>query len=116
MVELVRSGPTPEEPAKKFEPTAQAIRNWVARADRDAGARADGLTSTEQDDLRRLRREVKVLREEKEVVLVSEESTSTNTVHDRVVTMAAGDTLDVAVGHFLDDSTPVNFTICSSAP
>jgi transposase len=68
MVELVRSGRSPEELAKKFEPTAQAIRNWVAQADRDAGARADGLTSTEQEELRRLRREVKVLREEKEIL------------------------------------------------
>ena len=42
MIELVRAGRTPEELAKEFEPSAQAIRNWVAQADRDEGRRADG--------------------------------------------------------------------------
>jgi transposase len=35
LVELVRAGRTPEELAGEFEPTAQAIRNWVRQADRD---------------------------------------------------------------------------------
>ena len=39
MIELVRSGRSPESLAKEFEPTAQAIRNWVAQAERDAGRR-----------------------------------------------------------------------------
>ena len=52
MVELVRSGRSPEELAREFEPSAQAIRNWVGRADRDEGRRADGLTSAERDELR----------------------------------------------------------------
>ena len=43
LVELVRAGHTPEQLARKFEPTAQAIRNWVAQADRDDGRRPDGL-------------------------------------------------------------------------
>jgi transposase len=68
MVELVRSGRSPEELAKKFEPTAQAIRNWVAQAARDEGSRSDGLTTEEREELRRLRRENKVLREEKEIL------------------------------------------------
>ena len=38
MIELVRAGRTPEELAKEFEPSAQAIRNWVAQADRDGAA------------------------------------------------------------------------------
>ncbi|MBX3205598.1 MAG: hypothetical protein KF764_11060 [Labilithrix sp.] len=52
-------------------------------------------------------------------VLVNEESTSTNKLHDLVRTLAAGDTLDVAVGNkgdFLDDSTPVVFKIRSTSP
>jgi transposase len=53
----VRKGRTPEEVARQFEPSAQAIRNWVRQADRDAGRRQDGLTIAEQDELRRLRRE-----------------------------------------------------------
>ncbi len=42
MVELVRSGRSPEELAREFEPSAQAIRNWVGRADRDEASRKAG--------------------------------------------------------------------------
>src|SRR5690242_13918901 len=68
MVELVRAGRTPEELAAEFEPTAQSIRNWVVQADRDDGRRADGLISAEKDELARLRREVRQLREEREIL------------------------------------------------
>ena len=54
MVELVRAGRTPEELSKEFEPSAQAIRNWVRQADRDEGRRADGLTSVERGEIREL--------------------------------------------------------------
>jgi hypothetical protein len=40
MIELVRAGRVPEELAKEFEPSAQAIRNWVAQADRDERRRS----------------------------------------------------------------------------
>lgn len=33
MIALVREGRTPEELARQFEPSAQAIRNWMAQAD-----------------------------------------------------------------------------------
>jgi transposase len=62
MVELVRAGRTPEELAKEFEPTAQSIGNWVRQADRDEGLRKDGLTTSEREELTRLRRENKQLR------------------------------------------------------
>src|SRR5262245_16411329 len=68
LVGLVRAGRNPEELATKFEPTAQAIRNWVRQADLDAGRRQDGLATEERKELRRLRREVKVLREEREIL------------------------------------------------
>jgi transposase len=68
MVELVHAGRSPEELAKEFEPTAQAIRNWVAQSDRDEGRRNDGLTSVEREELRRLRRENKQLRIEREIL------------------------------------------------
>jgi transposase len=68
LVEMVRAGRQPEELAEKFEPTAQSIRNWVAQADRDDGRRQDGLTTEEREELRRLRRENKILREEKEIL------------------------------------------------
>ncbi len=68
LVELVRAGRNPEELAEKFEPSAQAIRNWVRQADRDDGRREDGLTTDEREELRRLRRENKTLREEREIL------------------------------------------------
>ena len=39
MVELVRAGRTPEELAREFEPSAQAIRNWAKQSDLDEGRR-----------------------------------------------------------------------------
>ena len=68
LVELVRGGQSPEELARKFEPSANAIRNWVVQAARDEGGRADGLTTDEKEEIRRLRREVRVLREEREIL------------------------------------------------
>ncbi len=68
LIELVRAGQTAEALAKKFEPSAQTIRNWVRQADLDDGARTDGLTSEEREELVRLRREVRTLREEREIL------------------------------------------------
>ncbi len=68
MVDLVRAGRTPEELSREFEPTAQSIWNWVRQAERDQGVRTDGPTTDEKEELRRLRRENKVLREEKEIL------------------------------------------------
>ena len=68
MVELVRAGRNPSELAKEFEPSAQAIRTWVEQADRDEGRRADGLTGAEREELQRLRREVRQLRQERDIL------------------------------------------------
>ena len=68
MVELVKAGRRPEELEKEFEPTAQTIYNWVAQADRDAGRRHDGLTSAERDELRELRKRVKRLEQERDIL------------------------------------------------
>jgi transposase len=68
MVDLVRAGRTPEELSREYEPTAQSIWNWVRQAERDGGVRHDGLTTDEKEELRRLRRENRVLREEKEIL------------------------------------------------
>ena len=68
MIELVRAGRTPEELAKEFEPSAQAIRNWVAQADRDEGRREDGLTTAEREELNRLRRENRQLKLERDIL------------------------------------------------
>jgi transposase len=68
MVEQVRSGRTPEELSREFEPSAQSIWNWVRQAERDQGVRLEGLTTDEREELRRLRREIKVVREEREIL------------------------------------------------
>lgn len=68
MVALARSGRTPESLSREFEPSAQAIRNWVEQAGRDAGLRADGLTGAERKELRRLRRDNKRLRVERDIL------------------------------------------------
>jgi transposase len=43
------------------------LRNWLARADVDEG-RKDGVTTSEREELVRLRRENRVLRMEKEIL------------------------------------------------
>ena len=68
-VRLVRSSErNPEELGRDLGCSAQAIRNWVRQADLDAGRRGDGLTTAEREELARLRRENRVLREEREIL------------------------------------------------
>src|ERR1700746_4102376 len=52
MVELVRSGRTPDELSREFEPTAHSIWNWVRQADRDDCHRQDGSTSRKCEERR----------------------------------------------------------------
>ncbi len=68
MVELVRSRRSPDQLAREFEPSSQSIRNWVAQADRDEGRLGDGMTGVEREELGRLRRENRRLREEREIL------------------------------------------------
>jgi len=68
LVELVRAGRSPAELAREFEPTAQAIRNWVAQSARDAGHGDGGVTTAEREELNRLRRENRQLRLEREIL------------------------------------------------
>lgn len=68
VVELHRSGRSIRGLGKEFEPSEQTIRNWIKRADLDEGRRDDGLTTEDRDELRRLRREVKTLKMEREIL------------------------------------------------
>ncbi len=68
IVELHRAGRKFSELAREFEPSEQTIRTWVKRADLDSGRRADGLTTAEREELRRLRREVRTLKLEREIL------------------------------------------------
>ena len=68
LVEMVRAGRSPAELAEQFEPSEQCIRNWVKQAERDEGKRQDGLTTAEKEELGRLRRENRALREERAIL------------------------------------------------
>ena len=68
MIELVRAGRTPGSLAREFEPTEQTIRNWVKQADLDEGLRSDGLTREAREEMRRLKRDVKRLRMERDIL------------------------------------------------
>ncbi|WP_409148137.1 transposase [Pseudoxanthobacter sp. M-2] len=68
MIELVRSGRTPEELARQYEPSAQAFRNWVAEADREVSRGSDGVTLEDRAELQRLRAENRRLRQERDIL------------------------------------------------
>jgi transposase len=77
-----RVGRTPEEPSREFEPSGQSIRNWVRQAERDRGARADGLTSAERTELAQLRRENRRLKQERDILSKSRGLVRTRDRHD----------------------------------
>ena len=64
---LAKQGRTAWDLAREFEPTSQTIRGWIRQANIDQGLVA-GVTSDEKEDLARLRREVEILREEREIL------------------------------------------------
>jgi len=68
-VALVRSSSDRSVPtiAKDLGISGQTLRNWVRQSEVDRGAR-HGLSSDEREELRRLRREVSVLAEEREIL------------------------------------------------
>jgi transposase-like protein len=68
IVDLARAGRPISRLAREFEATANSIRNWIKQADLDDGRRSDGLTTDERAELAQLRRENRILREEKEIL------------------------------------------------
>jgi transposase len=68
MIDLVRSGRRPAELAREFGPTAWTIGLWVKQDARDRGKGDGGLTSAEREELSRLRRENRKLRQEREIL------------------------------------------------
>ncbi|MDQ6905374.1 MAG: transposase, partial [Chloroflexota bacterium] len=53
--------------ARDLGVSEQTLRNWVKRIKIDSGERA-GLTTEERDELRRLRRENRILKEERDIL------------------------------------------------
>jgi transposase len=67
-VRLVQSSGRPlREIATDLDVSEQTLRNWVFQAQVDAGERA-GVTTDERDELRELRRRVRVLEQERDIL------------------------------------------------
>jgi len=66
---VVEGGRSIPEVARDLDLTESALRAWVRQAEVDAGRRRPGeLTTAERRELARLRREVKTLRLEREIL------------------------------------------------
>ncbi|MEA4883833.1 MAG: transposase [Clostridia bacterium] len=67
-VKLVQtSGKSLREISADLGVSIESLRNWVKQTDIDQGQR-DGLTTSEREELRRLRRENRILQEEREIL------------------------------------------------
>ncbi len=56
------------EVAGEFGIAVDSVRRWMQQAERDQGRRQDGLSSPEREELVRLRREIRRLRMEREIL------------------------------------------------
>ena len=68
IVALPKSGRSVESLAREYEPCVATIHGWIKQSQIDDGDLSDGLTSEERNELRRLRREVKQLRQERDIL------------------------------------------------
>jgi transposase len=67
-LELVRRGRSIADVAASLGVSAQSLRNWKRQDERDRGERDDGLSSAEREELRELRRRVKRLEQERDIL------------------------------------------------
>ena len=69
IVELCKRGDrTIGQVARDFNLTETAVREWVKQAERDAGERLDGLTSSEREELTRLRQDNRRLQQDVDIL------------------------------------------------
>ena len=65
---LARAGRSVSELAEGFEPSGQTIRSWIKKADVEDGIRSDGTTAAEREELRELRKELRRLKQERDIL------------------------------------------------
>jgi transposase len=68
IIELARAGRSADDLAAEFTLSNQTVRNWIKQADLDAGRRTDGVTSADQEEIARLRKRVRQLEVEREIL------------------------------------------------
>jgi transposase len=68
VVELARAGRPPDDLAHEFGLARQTVRNWIKQHELDSGSRKDGLMSEERAELFKLRKQVKQLTIEREIL------------------------------------------------
>ena len=67
-VGLLRSGRSIPDVAGSLGVSQQTLRNWMKRDQADRGERQDELTTAEREELRELRRRVKRLEQERDIL------------------------------------------------
>jgi transposase len=68
IVELARAGRGADDLADEFKLARQTVRNWIKRADVDGGRRNDGLTTAENEEIAKLRKENRQLKTERDIL------------------------------------------------
>jgi len=68
IIDLVRSGRTVNAVAREFEVARQSVTNWLKQDDLDSGRRSDGLTTADIAEVSKLRRRVRELEMERDIL------------------------------------------------
>jgi transposase len=68
VVDLARAGRRLADLASEFQLGRQTIRNWIKQADLDTGRRSDGLTSAESAEVTQLRKRIRQLETERDIL------------------------------------------------
>ena len=68
IVELIRSGKNANAVAREYEISRQSVINWLKQDDLDAGRRTDGMTSAESAENAKLRKRIRELESERDIL------------------------------------------------